>query len=183
MLAVALGVGFSLSHYALTDGRLVGAVRVGPWASWPAVGSADPDPYTRAYLSRTGILQLGAAEGVRFTAMRDSAGDPLSSSCAYGLRGFTAPAAFWTLEATDMAGRNLAASPTLRGLSSEQIARGRGGAAEISVSAALAPGNWLGIRDNGEPFALVITLYDVATSVSAGNAVSDMPAIIRGECW
>ena len=82
MVAVALVVGFGLSYYALTDGRLLGALKVGPWAAWPAVGSASPDPYTRAYLARTGALQLGQGEGLAFTAADDSDGHPLDRRTA-----------------------------------------------------------------------------------------------------
>src|SRR5690554_4236243 len=73
-LVVALSVGFGTSYYALTDGRLFAAVRVGAWAAWPDVGQPMPDPYSRAYLARTGTLQLGYAEGLQFTASTDDAG-------------------------------------------------------------------------------------------------------------
>ena len=44
MIGVALCVGFGLSWYALCDGRLFGALRVGPWTAWRDVGSPTPDP-------------------------------------------------------------------------------------------------------------------------------------------
>ena len=72
MIAVAIVVGFGLSYYALGDGRLFGALRVGPWLAWPAIGATAPDPYTRAYLARSGVLPLGQGEGVTFTAGSDS---------------------------------------------------------------------------------------------------------------
>src|SRR4051812_26524999 len=72
MLAVALALGFALSYYSLTDGRLVGAAQFGPWSAWPRAGSPTPDPYTKAYLARTGALQLGQAEGVQLVATADS---------------------------------------------------------------------------------------------------------------
>lgn len=182
MFAVALAVGFGLSSYALTDGRLLGAARSGPWAAWPEVGGIDPDPYTRAYLSRTGILQLGLAEGVRFVASVDSAGAPLDAACRYRIYGQTPAAAFWTLEATDLAGRNIAASPDLSYLHSERIARGPGGVADIAVAADLAPGNWLEIAPEGGPFQLVLTLYDVVLFSGTGAGTLEMPTILGGGC-
>lgn len=182
MFAVALAVGFGLSAYALTDGRLFGAARSGPWAAWPEVGEPDPDPYTRAYLSRTGILQLGLAEGVRFVAATDSAGAPLDSACLYRIYGQTPAAAFWTLEATDRAGRNIAASAGLSHLHSEHIARGPGGVADMAVATDLTPGNWLEILPTEEPFQLVLTLYDVVLYSGTGAATLEMPAILRGDC-
>lgn len=182
MLTLALAVGFGLSSYALTDGRLFGAARSGPWAAWPEIGQPDPDPYTSAYLSRTGILQLGQAEGVRFVAATDSAGAPLDSGCRYRIYGQTPAAALWTLEATDPEGRNIAASPDLLFLHSEHIARGPGGVADIAVAAFLSPGNWLQILPTETPFQLVLTLYDVALYGSTGSAALEMPAILREDC-
>jgi len=49
MLVVALAIGFGLSWYALSDGRLFGAAQIGPWIAWPRAGSPAPDPYTRAH--------------------------------------------------------------------------------------------------------------------------------------
>ena len=43
-IAVALSLGFGLSYYALTDGRLFGAVSLRPWTAWPDIGSPNPNP-------------------------------------------------------------------------------------------------------------------------------------------
>ncbi len=94
MLAVALLVGFGLSWYALTDGRLFGAYQSGPWVAWPQAGSPDPDPYSRAFLSRNGALQLGQSEGLQFVATTDSDGRTLDRICAYRIDGTTPLATF-----------------------------------------------------------------------------------------
>src|SRR3990170_4069258 len=101
MIAVALGIGFGLSWYALSDGRLFGALQVGPWAAWPEAGAPAPDPYTKAHLSRTGALQLGQSEGLQFIASTDSDGRPLLRNCRYRIDGATPVATFWTLVALD----------------------------------------------------------------------------------
>ena len=44
MIVVALGTGFGLSWYALNDGRLFGAIEIGPWQAWRDVGVPGPDP-------------------------------------------------------------------------------------------------------------------------------------------
>src|SRR5687768_3972664 len=109
MIAVALSVGFGLSYYALTDGRLFGVARVGPWTAWPDVGSNTPNPYTRGHLAREASLQLGQSEGLQFSADTDSQGEPLTLDCGYRIEGKTPLATFWTLVAVDSFGRNLAA--------------------------------------------------------------------------
>ena len=70
-IAVALGIGFGLSYYALTDGRLFGAVQIGAWTAWPDSGAPAPNPYTRGHIVRESALQLGRAEGLQFVATTD----------------------------------------------------------------------------------------------------------------
>lgn len=180
-LAVAIAVGFGASYYALTDGRLFAAVRVGPWAAWPQVGQPLPDPYTRAYLARSGHLQLGYAEGIRFVAMTDDRGDPLNANCHYRVSGRVPGASFWTLAATDLAGANIAASPELMALHSERVARSGDGALVASISPELAPQNWLEIEPGG-PFQLQLTLYDAVVFSGGNTTVDAMPSIERVGC-
>ena len=182
MIAVALVVGFGLSYYALTDGRLLGAVKVGPWAAWPAVGSPSPDPYTRAYLSRTGALQLGQSEGIAFVAISDSDGQPLRRDCRYRIAGTTPVASFWTMEARSTDGRNIARPDGMTALRSADLARATDGSLIAYVSRTLAPDNWLEIAGDGA-FELALTLYD-ATNLSGNNggSVQSLPSISNEGC-
>src|SRR5690606_12247799 len=101
MIAVALSVGFGLSYYALTDGRLFGAVQLGPWTTWPDIGSPSPNPYTRGHITREAALQMGRSEGLVFVATSDSAGAPLDRACSYRVDGHVPVSTFWTLVAVD----------------------------------------------------------------------------------
>jgi hypothetical protein len=181
MIAVAIGVGFGASYFALTDGRLFGAAESGPWAAWPDIGQPAPNPYTRAYLSRTGILQLGYAEGIQFIAMTDSAGEPLERACSYRIAGMTPVSTFWTLVATTEDGANIAASPDMMAVHSDRLPRAADGTAEVYVSPRLAPGHWLETTGTG-PFQLVITLYDATIFSGANTTIGAMPSITRQDC-
>ena len=66
---------------------LFGAIEIGPWTAWRDVGVPDPDPYTRAYIARTGALQLGASEGLQFVATSDSDNRRLDRDCRYRIDG------------------------------------------------------------------------------------------------
>lgn len=180
-MAIALTLGFGLSYYALTDGRILGAARSGAWAAWPQIGQPTPDPYSRAYLARTGLLQLGYAEGIQFVAFTDDSGATLDASCDYAVAGKTPGAAFWTLVAADLNGTNIAASPALPSLHSERIARAGDGSTNIHVSPRLAPGNWLPITGSG-PFQLQLTLYDAVIFSGTTTDVEQMPSITRVDC-
>lgn len=180
-IGIAVLLGFGASWYALTDGRLIAAHRVGPWAAWPQIGQQQPDPYSRAYLARNGLLQLGYAEGIQFVAMTDSAGEPLDRACHYALSGLTPGASFWTLVATDPEGTNIAASEALPALHSERLARGERDSVNIHVSPRLAPGNWLEITGEG-PFQLALTLYDAVIFSGTNSSVGEMPVIEKAGC-
>jgi len=180
MIVVALGVGFGLSYYALTDGRLFGVAQVGPWHAWPDVGANAPNPYTRGHLARTAAFELGQSEGLQFTATTDSDGEPLTRACSYRIQGRTPLATFWTLVAQDEAGINIAAPDVAPAMRSSAIARADDGAIIINVGTHLLPFNWLELTGEG-PFKLVLTLYDTA-AFSGFSSDASMPAIIRGAC-
>jgi hypothetical protein len=180
MITVALGVGFGLSYYALTDGRLFGVAAAGPWLAWPDVGASAPNPYTRGHLARTAAFELGQAEGLQFTATADSSGQPLTRDCSYRIEGVTPLASFWTLVAQDGDGINIASPDVAPALRSSDIVRTSEGRIDINVGTSLQPGNWLELAGEG-PFRLVLTLYD--TAVFSGFSSNEaMPSIIRGRC-
>ena len=181
MIAVALGIGFGLSYYALTDGRLFGAATVGPWIAWPDVGSAAPNPYTRGHLTRSATLQLGQSEGVQFIATADSKGVPLTLNCSYRIAGKTPLATFWTLVAVDANGINLARRGTDAAIRSNAITRAADGSILIHVGTRLMAQNWYELAGTGA-FQLVLTLYDTAVFSGFGTGGETMPAIIREGC-
>jgi hypothetical protein len=181
MSVAALVVGFGLSYFALNDGRLFGAYRVGPWAAWPQAGTAAPDPYTRAHMARSGALELGQSEGLQFTAMTDSDGRPLDRVCTYRIQGTTPQATFWTLTAETADGVNIARPDSVLDMQSQRLARLRDGSILIYVSKALSPMNWLEIAGDG-PFSLVLTLYDVAALGGVDDNIEALPAVIREAC-
>lgn len=181
MIAVALGVGFGLSWYALSDGRVFGAFRVGPWVAWRDIGSPTPDPYTRAHVARAGALQLGASEGLQFIATTDSDGQRLDRDCRYRIDGTTPVSTFWTLVAVDEAGVVITRPDAPAAFNSRRIARATDGSLQLYVSKHLSPRNWLEIVGDG-PFSLALTLYDTSSFAGIGSEAATLPAIIREAC-
>jgi hypothetical protein len=181
MLAIALAVGFGLSWYALSDGRLFGAYQSGPWTAWTAAGAPAPDPYTRAYLARAGALQLGQAEGLQLVATTDSDGQRLDRACRYRIDGRTPTATFWTLVPVGAAGESIARPDGPPGFHSARLARANDGAMQLYVGKALSPLNWLEITGGG-PFSLVLTLYDTVFLSGVGAGETTLPSITREGC-
>lgn len=181
MLAVALVVGFGLSWYALSDGRLFGAYQLGPWTSWTKAGTPAPDPYTRAFLARSGALQLGQSEGLQFVATTDSDNQPLDRACRYRIDGTTPTATFWTLMPADENGASIARPDGPAEFHSNRIARANDGGIQLYVSKTLSPLNWLEITGTG-PFELVLTLYDTTIFSGVSTAETRLPSIMREAC-
>jgi len=180
-ILVALSIGFGLSYYALTDGRLFGAVQLGPWTAWPDIGAPAPNPYTRGHIAREAALQLGRSEGLQFIASIDSEGEPLDLACSYRLDGRVPISSFWTLVAVDADWVNLAAPGTDPALRSSQIAREPNGALRIHVGTILRPGNWLEL-DGAGPFRIALTLYDTMALSGFGSSDATLPTITREGC-
>ncbi|MFC3706146.1 DUF1214 domain-containing protein [Devosia honganensis] len=180
-IAIALGVGFGLSYYALTDGRLFGAVSLGPWTAWPDIGAPAPNPYTRGHIAREAALQLGRSEGLQFIARTDSDGAALDLACSYRLDGHMPISTFWTLSAVDAEWINLAAPGTDAALRSSEIARTDDGAVRIHVGTRLRPSNWLELAGEG-PFSLVLNLYDTTALSGFSSADMVMPSVTLEDC-
>jgi len=181
MVGVALVVGFGLSWYALSDGRLFGAIRIGPWTAWHNVGASTPDPYTRAYVARAGALQLGASEGMQFTATTDSDGQRLERNCNYRIDGTTPVAAFWTMVPVDGSGRIVTRPNGPAAFNSTHLARENDGSLQLHIGKDLRPQNWLELAGDGS-YSLVLTLYDTASFAGIAAAPANLPAIIREGC-
>ncbi len=180
MVAVALSLGFGLSWYALSDGRFFGATQIGPWVAWARAGLPSPDPYTRAYLARTGALQLGTAEGLQFVALTDSDGQALDRKCRYRIDGTTPVSSFWTMVPTARDGSLITSAGGPTHFESDRLSRAKDGAIQAYVSRTVSPLNWLEITGDGD-FQLVLTLYDT-TALSGTTGSTTLPSIIREGC-
>lgn len=182
MLCLALGIGFGLSWYALSDGRFFGALQSGPWITWTRAGAPDPDPYTRAFIIRNGALQLGLSEGIQLVATTDSDGRRLDRACRYRVDGRTPTSTFWTLLPVDDKGSTIARPGGQPGFQSNRISRANDGSMQLYFSKALSPLNWVEITGDGA-FNLVLNLYDTAIFSGVGSSdTTVLPSIIRESC-
>jgi hypothetical protein len=181
-IAIALLAGFGSAYWALKGEYPVGSVRVGPWTTWPKIGSREADPYARAVVARSGEVPLGVGEGLAFVASADSAGRSLDANCVYGLGSVTPQARYWTLTVYDADGRPARTDLGRSGMTSAEILRRDDGSFLIELSRTVRPGNWLQLP-SVDAFTLMLRLYD--TPVAAGSAALDarvLPRIERLEC-
>ncbi len=183
VLALALGLGVFSANWVTLNFDGMDRLAFGPWVAHPLSGTPDADPYARARTARTGRLALGAGEGTVFWAEMDSAGEPLSGQCDYRINGRMPQARLWTLRLTDPAGQPLPAVNGIadEGLHSRALLHQQDGTFVVTLSASIAPGNWLRLDHDG-PVALAASLYD--TPVNSATALTNvmMPTIERLGC-
>lgn len=182
VLLVAIGGGAGSVWVALNASEGIGAVHIGAWTAFPDVGTPEADTYSKARFAREGGLSLGRAEGIAFSAQRDSAGDPLRRECTYAIEGALPSARFWTLYAAD--DQRIVLPPTIRrvpALHSMEMLRTVDGAIRITIGRHPAPGNWLGITGGGS-MQLVLTLYDTPTATASRVMEIELPQVLKVGC-
>ncbi len=182
VLVVAVGGGAGSVWLALNASEGVGAINIGAWTAFPDVGTPEADTYSKARFAREGGLSLGRAEGIAFSAQRDSAGDALRRECSYVIEGPIPSARFWTLYAADA--QRIVLPPTIRrvpALHSLEMLRTVDGAIRITIGHHPAPGNWLGVTGDG-PMQLVLTLYDTPTATASRIMEVELPQVLKVAC-
>lgn len=175
IIAAAIGLGGTWA--ALTHGLGFGEIKIGAWSAWPRAGTADIDPYARAFIARTGALPIGLGDGVAFVASSDDAGRPLDGRCEVRVAGTTPPARYFTLTLYDPDGRLVATSLARAGFTSQELIRSADGGIEVIVAPRARAGNWLP-TGGVEHYLLVLRLYDTPIGIATrtGREVP-MPSI------
>ena len=152
LLALVLGLG---SAWLVLDGDPpFGRRRLGPWLTWPKLGSPEADPYMRAIVARRGDVPLAVGEGLSFLADKDSGGRRLDSACSYRVGSVTPQARFWSMTIHppgNVAASEVAAMSQLgrSGFTSAEIVRRPDDGFDIFLSKDLTAGNWLQLPTGG----------------------------------
>ena len=181
LVLAALAAGIGSTWALLGEKPPVGGVHLGPWQSFPRLGSADVDPYGRAILARGPHLPLAVGEGIQLTAATDSTGAALSGSCRYRISGATLPSRGWTLVVANRASRPLTGADA-PGLTDADVITDESGKLTITASPQVSSGNWLRLPQNSR-FELILRFYDtpVSSSISQLDPAA-LPRIDRLSC-
>jgi hypothetical protein len=182
VLAISIVGGGASVWYTLKANESGGAVTIGEWIAFPSIGTPEADPYSKARVAREGVLALGRAEGLAFSAQRDASGEALLRECSYRIEGPVPSSRFWTLYAADPTGAVIRAGELrTASLHSYQLLRLPDNSVSIAAGARPSPGNWLALSGVG-PMTLVLTFFDtpIASSTGAGDVV--LPSIVKVGC-
>ncbi|MCX7341843.1 MAG: DUF1214 domain-containing protein [Hyphomicrobiales bacterium] len=181
IILLALIAGIGSTAVMLGERPPLGAYRLGPWQTFPRIGSSEVDPYGRALLARGPHLPLAVGEGIRLNARTDDAGAPLTGSCSYRVVGNSIPSRGWTLAVVDLADRALT-GPDAAALSDADLVTSESADILITVSSRIAAGNWLRVPQAGR-FGLVLRFYDTPLAASLGQlSPGFLPRIERIIC-
>jgi hypothetical protein len=179
LLALALGLGSA--YLALKGDPPFGRVRIGPWQTWPKLGSPEADPYMRAIVAYRGDVPLATGEGLAVTARTDNEGRELDSGCSYRIGAVMPAARIWTLTLYDRDGRLPASGSARSSFTSSEIVRNTDNLFFLNLSRDLSAGNWLQLPPSGS-FSLVLRLYDMPGAGGANLKAEDLPTIERLGC-
>lgn len=178
---LALGLGLGSAYWVLKGDPPFGGLRLGPWETWPKLGSADADPYMRAIVAKRGQVPLATGEGLSLSAKTDSEGRRLESGCTYRIGPATPPARLWTLTLYDEDGRLPASDLGRASFTSSEILRNPDDTFTITLARTLSAGNWLQLPPNG-PFSVVLRLYDMPGAAGTNLVAGNFPTIERVGC-
>lgn len=179
-VGIALLGGIGSSWYMIEMGSRLTTVKAGPWVSWPAAGTVNADPYTRARTVRHGSLPISGNVARTFEARTDDTGQRLHSSCDYIVQGNMMHDGWWSLSVYDDQGRLIPNAADRYAFNSSTIARSADGSFLVSLARDARPGNWLPTGGAGR-LSLVLTLLEVADDFDQ-VAESVLPEIRKVAC-
>lgn len=180
-LLLALGLGLGSAYYVLNGDPPFGGRKLGPWSTWPKLGSAAADPYMRAIVARRGDVPLATGEGLTLVAQADGSGRGLDAACSYRVGSVTPQARLWTMTLYDRDGALPASELGRSGFTSSEIIRRPDDGFDIFLAKDLSAGNWLQVPKDG-PFTLVLRLYDMPGAAGGNLDADDLPTIERLAC-
>lgn len=85
--------------------RVSNALVIDGWQTDLAIGAETADPYLKARVARHGLLALRREEAVYFISNTDQAGNRLTETCSYEVRGKAMPAGWWSITLYDAKSR------------------------------------------------------------------------------
>ncbi len=181
---LAFFTGFGSAWYMLEKGTPLTRHKFGPWQNWHTQGAVNSDPYTKAYIARSGRLPLNSQYAQYFKATTDSDGDRLTSHCSYILRGTPIASEWWSIGLYDNNAEIIFNKAQRHAFNSKNIARLEDGGYIIRIASFARPDNWLPSENAGK-LVLLIRVYGILASddTSSGNVISaSLPTIKKVRC-
>lgn len=179
-----IGLGMISVWYMIERGSALTTVHVGSWRQWTSSGTIGADPYTLAYMARSGRLPMTATNALYFTASEDENGSTLYGNCDYLVDGKPLDTDWWSLAAYRRDGRPVLNSSHSAFVNSTSVLRQATGGYQVTLAAKARPGNWIETGGH-EPVVLMLRLYGIHASKDTQRSTSieqNLPVIRRLDC-
>lgn len=180
----AIIIGLGLTAITLSTGSGLAAKRKDGWISWANAGHISSDPYTRAFIAKTGQLPIPAQIVQTYFALNDNAYRRLHTACTYRIEGPAVEARWWSIAAYDHKGRLFENELGKYSFNASNSLIRFDGSFHIYLSQNPSPENWLPLGDNG-PFLLVFRLHRIDRNEEEIDDDADaikLPVIKRVSC-
>ena len=183
-LALAVVIGLGSAWYALENGLPITTKSIGPWKIWFEAGRIDPDPYTRAYVARTGRLPITSTHALYYIAKTDQDGYRLTTNCEYELLGAPLEAEWWSIAIYDSYGNVFPNLANRYSYNSANTTRHENGKFNIVISQNARPGNWLPVSGDTQLMIMMRVLGAARKEESQAMVAMEqkLPVIKRGAC-
>ncbi len=180
--AAAVGgtIGYFTVNPLLNLVTRLSTVKIGPWGTSLAAGSASANPYLRAWIARHALLALRKEETIYFSAYTDDEGEPLRGDCDYRIEGRAPDARWWSIT---VYGEDDFLIPNEQGRyswGSTEIALDEEGRFTIQLSRTPKPGNWLPTGE-AKRMCLSLRLYNPGPAYYRRETLREveLPRIVR----
>jgi hypothetical protein len=180
IIAAGAMLGVIATWLTVVRGDLPENIANGPWKTSLATGSAQSDPYTRAYTALHGLFAMDRTEALYFVARTDSSGQPLDGACRYRIVGRDPSARWWSITAYG-ADDYLIPNPMQRyAVTASAIARQADGSFVVQIGGTGGGSNWIA-AGNGR-FSLTLRLYNPGPDVTLDPGNAALPLIAKIDC-
>lgn len=180
----ALTLGLTSAWYMIANGSPLTTGQIGPWSVWYGAGNPQADPYTKAYLARSGRLPITSTNALYYFAQTDEKNEPLKANCNYVIDGAPLNAMWWSIALYDESGRLIPNKANRHSFNRTDIIRRPDGSFQLTLSSTARQGNWLPTGERGG-LQLMLRIYGPYNSNSAvrGRELeSRLPRIYKDEC-
>lgn len=181
VVLVATVLGLGALAVTMRAGLGEGTVRVGPWSTNLSVGGVEADATTRARVALFGLLALDKKETIYFTALTDDAGERLSGSCTYVLKGNDLAARWWSVTAYGDDSFLIRNDANIYSFSKPSVKREADGSYVVRVSPVPQKGNWVPVQ-SGKTFDMTARFYNPDPAAVENPAAVKLPSITKEGC-
>ena len=179
MLVVGTTIGI-VATWLTVFHRTPGGVSNGPWNTNLTSGSAQSDPYQRAFVAIHGLFALNHTEAIYYTATADNHGHALDGHCRYEITGHDPDARWWSITAYGADDYLIPNRAHRYSVSETNIARDASSGFAVQVGGDSGGGNWIPVGPGR--FSLSLRLYNPGPSVVRDPAHTALPALKEVSC-